>query len=189
VLGLTASGVVVQESEEETITSSMVTGIKQLVMCIQGEYVFNVGCTGFKWDVTNGGANPTDTALGTTTNWDKAMAEDKNLGWRPIWRNPAPFIPDQVEKFDLVLHYGMQGRGPDLVKAYGRAGIPVVIIDFGYLKRGSTDDLRPEETRGFTPPCWLNIQGRRTLRRNRPRLDQAVRSKPLVRLRLGLRRG
>lgn len=79
VLGLTASGVVVQESEEETITSQMVTGLEQLVMRIQGEYAFNVGCKGFKWDVTNGGANPTDTALGTTTNWDKAMAEDKNL--------------------------------------------------------------------------------------------------------------
>jgi hypothetical protein len=38
-----------------------------------------VGCKGFKWDVANGGANSTDTALGTTTNRDKAMAEDKNL--------------------------------------------------------------------------------------------------------------
>lgn len=66
------------------------------------------------------------------------------LGWRPIWRNPAPFTPDQVEKFDLVLHYGMQGRGPDLVKAYGRAGIPVVIVDFGYLKRGSPHEPKPE---------------------------------------------
>ena len=59
--------VVIQESEEETITSQMVTGLEQLIMRIQGEYTFNVGRKGFKRDITNGGANPTDTALGTTT--------------------------------------------------------------------------------------------------------------------------
>jgi hypothetical protein len=79
ILGLTASGVVVQRSEEETISAQMVAGLEQLVMRIQGEYTFNVGCKGFKRDVTNGGANPTDTALGTTTNWDKDVTEDKNL--------------------------------------------------------------------------------------------------------------
>jgi hypothetical protein len=70
---------VVKESEEETITSQMVTGLEQLVMLIQGEYAFNVGCKGFKWDVTLRAAKPTDAALGSTTDWDKAMAEDKNL--------------------------------------------------------------------------------------------------------------
>jgi hypothetical protein len=70
---------VVQESEEETITSQMFISLEQLVMRIQGEYAFNVGCKGFKWDVTNGGANPTGAAPGTTTNRDKAMAEHKNL--------------------------------------------------------------------------------------------------------------
>lgn len=62
ILGLTASGVVVQRSEEETISAQMVTGLEQLVMRIQGEHAFNAGCKGFKRDVTDGGANPTDTA-------------------------------------------------------------------------------------------------------------------------------
>jgi len=56
-----------------------VTGVGHLLMRIQGEHAFNVGCKGFKRDVTDGGANPTDTALGTTTNWDKDVTEDKNL--------------------------------------------------------------------------------------------------------------
>jgi hypothetical protein len=59
--------VVIQESEEETITSQMVTCLGHLVMRIQVEDTFNEGYKGFKRDITNGGANPTDTALGTTT--------------------------------------------------------------------------------------------------------------------------
>jgi hypothetical protein len=31
---------------------------------------FAIGCPAAQWDVTNGGANPTDTALATSTNWD-----------------------------------------------------------------------------------------------------------------------
>ncbi|MGH9339528.1 MAG: major capsid protein, partial [Acidobacteriota bacterium] len=50
-----------------------------LVMRIQGEYAYNLRLRGFAWDVTNGGANPTDSALGTSTNWDKAATADKSL--------------------------------------------------------------------------------------------------------------
>ena len=32
-----------------------------------------------EWDVASGGANPTDAALATGTNWDKAVANDKPL--------------------------------------------------------------------------------------------------------------
>ena len=78
-LGLVADGVVISESEQSDIISEIVTGLENLVFRIQGEYAFNVKCKGFKWDVTNGGANPTDTALGTTTNWDKAATDNKDL--------------------------------------------------------------------------------------------------------------
>ena len=44
-----------------------------------GRVFFLIGYKGFKWGVTNSVTHPTDTALGTTTNWDKTMAEDKNL--------------------------------------------------------------------------------------------------------------
>lgn len=77
VLGLVEDGVVVEESEEDVIWTDRVTGLENLVYRIQGEFSFNVGCKGFKWDTSNGGANPTDAALGTTTNWDLAVSNIK----------------------------------------------------------------------------------------------------------------
>lgn len=79
VLGLVDGAVTVTESEEQEIVSEVVTGLENLVMRLQGEYAFNVGVKGFQWDVANGGPNPDDTALGVTTNWDKAATENKNL--------------------------------------------------------------------------------------------------------------
>lgn len=75
-LGLVAGGVEVLESEEREVVSDLVTGEENIRVRIQGEYAYSVGIRGFKWDTTNGGANPTDAALGTSTNWDK-IAEDK----------------------------------------------------------------------------------------------------------------
>lgn len=79
VLGLVDGAVTVTESEQEEIVSELVTGLENLVMRVQGEYAFNVGLRGFKWDVANGGANPDDTALGTTSNWDKVATSDKHI--------------------------------------------------------------------------------------------------------------
>jgi hypothetical protein len=77
-LGLTEQGLVVENSEQETMVTDLVTGLENLVVRLQGEYAFNLGVKGFKWDVTNGGANPSDTAVGTGTNWDVAMSSYKD---------------------------------------------------------------------------------------------------------------
>lgn len=79
VLGLTEMGLQAIFTEDQYITTEEVTGGEQIINRIQGEYAFNVGVKGFKWDVGNGGANPDDTALGTGTNWDKAVTSDKDL--------------------------------------------------------------------------------------------------------------
>lgn len=79
VLGLVQDAVVVTESEEQTLASDLVTGLANLVFRVQGEYAYNVACKGFAWDTANGGANPTDATLGTTTNWDKVATSDKDL--------------------------------------------------------------------------------------------------------------
>jgi len=50
-----------------------------LIFEIQGEYANTVSVTGFTWDTGNGGANPTDVALGTTTNWDKVITDVTGL--------------------------------------------------------------------------------------------------------------
>lgn len=77
--GLVENAVVVEESEERQIASDLITGLENLVMRIQGEYAFNLGVKGFAWDSTNGGSNPSDAAVGTSTNWDKVVTDNKNL--------------------------------------------------------------------------------------------------------------
>jgi len=79
-LGLVESAVVMEDSEEETMYTDVITGKENIVTRLQGEYAYNVGCKGSRWDVTNGGVNPNDAALGTSTNWDSVMDDVKDLG-------------------------------------------------------------------------------------------------------------
>lgn len=74
-LCLVPGGVIVKESEQRDIVNEIVTGLENLIVRMQGEYAFNLGIKGFTWDVTNGGANPTDAALATSTNWDKTSTD------------------------------------------------------------------------------------------------------------------
>jgi hypothetical protein len=78
-LGLVENGCVVEDSEEDMLHTEVITGQENLVTRLQGEYAYNVGLKGIKWDVTNGGVNPNDAALGTGTNWDSVMDSDKDL--------------------------------------------------------------------------------------------------------------
>lgn len=79
-LGLVDSAVVMEDSEEELMYTDVITGKENIVARLQGEYAYNVGCKGSAWDVTNGGVNPNDAALGTSTNWDIIMDDVKDLG-------------------------------------------------------------------------------------------------------------
>lgn len=72
-LGLVTNAVTMEDSEEELMYTDVITGKENIVARLQGEYAYNVGCKGAKWDVTNGGVNPSDAALGTSTNWDSVM--------------------------------------------------------------------------------------------------------------------
>lgn len=79
-LGLTENSVVLEDSEEELLYTDVITGNENIVARLQGEFAYNVGCKGFRWDPANGGVNPDDTALGTGTNWDVVMDSVKDLG-------------------------------------------------------------------------------------------------------------
>jgi len=79
ILGLVEGAIQVEESEAEEIESQIITGLENLVFRIQGEHAFTIGVKGFTWDVTNGGANPDDTAVATASNWDKSASYDKDL--------------------------------------------------------------------------------------------------------------
>jgi hypothetical protein len=78
VLGLTAGAIQLIDTETNDLIIDDVTGLEQLVRRYQGEYAFNVGLKGFQWDVTNGGANPAAAALGTGSNWDKVVTDNKD---------------------------------------------------------------------------------------------------------------
>lgn len=78
-LGLVQDGVMIEDSEEETIHTELVTGLENLVVRLQGEFTYSLGLKGFAWDIANGGANPDDTAVALGTNWDSVMDSGKDL--------------------------------------------------------------------------------------------------------------
>jgi hypothetical protein len=69
-LGLTAGALELLNSESENVIFDIVTGNENLIARIQGEYAYTIGMKGFTYDLTNGGVNPNNTAIGTGTNWD-----------------------------------------------------------------------------------------------------------------------
>lgn len=78
VLGLTEGAIQLIDTEPTDIVIDDVTGLEQLVRRYQGEYGFNLGLKGYKYDVSNGGANPDATALGTGSNWDSNTTSIKD---------------------------------------------------------------------------------------------------------------
>jgi hypothetical protein len=77
-LGLTAGGAIVENTEEEELIVQDVTGNENLAVRMQGEFAYNVGIKGFKWDTTQG-ANPTNAALGTGANWKAVRQSYKDF--------------------------------------------------------------------------------------------------------------
>lgn len=77
-LGLNAGHAI--DSEDMMLASQLITGLENLAVRLQGEYSYNIGLRGFSYDQANGGVNPSDAALATATNWDKAYASIKDLG-------------------------------------------------------------------------------------------------------------
>lgn len=75
---LVPDAVKVTDSEEDRM-HVILTSAENVMARLQGEFAHNVQCKGFAWDNTNGGINPTDAALATTTNWDKVATSHKNL--------------------------------------------------------------------------------------------------------------
>jgi hypothetical protein len=78
ILGLVEGAGLCIETNQEEIAFDRITGLVNLIWDFQAEYEFAIELKGYKWDVGNGGANPTDGTLGTTGNWDKVASQDKN---------------------------------------------------------------------------------------------------------------
>lgn len=78
-LGLTPGAVLVSQNGDYTDNVETKNGDENIIRTYQAEWSYNVGIQGFAWDKTNGGKSPTNTALGTATNWDRYATSDKDL--------------------------------------------------------------------------------------------------------------
>jgi hypothetical protein len=77
-LGLVPGAIEVVESETPTMVTDLVTGYENIFNRIQGEHAYNLRLKGLRWKVASGN-NPTDAALTTGSNWEKAVASNKLL--------------------------------------------------------------------------------------------------------------
>ena len=77
-LGLVEGAALVENTEEQEVVIQDVTGLQTLGIRYQGEFAYNLGLKGFKWDTTSGGANPTLAATKDGNNWDVAFADLKD---------------------------------------------------------------------------------------------------------------
>lgn len=77
-LGLTAGAIRIKADTQLTdVFAERISGLENLTFRIQGERDWFLGIKGYAYDVTSGGANPDNTALGTSTNWDLAATSYK----------------------------------------------------------------------------------------------------------------
>lgn len=75
ILGLTEDAVSVNQSEDSTIYSEIVTGKESLFMRLQGETAHTIGIRGFAY---TGTANPTDAELAATANYSYSFGDIKS---------------------------------------------------------------------------------------------------------------
>jgi hypothetical protein len=50
-------------------------------------------------------------------------------------RSVSDYTPQQVESFDRIALFGLQGKGPMVLRDYERANVPVHVVDYGYVRR------------------------------------------------------
>jgi hypothetical protein len=78
-LGLTQGAILLRVDGQLTAPLvEQVGGLENITLRIQAEADWFLGIKGYAWDTQNGGANPDDTALGTSTNWDLASTSYKH---------------------------------------------------------------------------------------------------------------
>ncbi len=78
VLSLVPGAIEVSDNSDLITNMETNNGNQRIETTWQADYTFQIGLKGYAWDVTNGGASPDDAAIGTGTNWDKAVAFGKH---------------------------------------------------------------------------------------------------------------
>ena len=78
-LGLVEDAVALTESEERELIFEKLSGFENIMYRYQAEFAYNARVSGFAWDMSNGGVNPTSGALATSANWLNVTTSAKNL--------------------------------------------------------------------------------------------------------------
>lgn len=78
VLSLTAGAAMVHDARDLISNIQTVNGKERIETTLQLDYSFGVGLRGYAWDTANGGASPSDAALGTGSNWDRVATSIKH---------------------------------------------------------------------------------------------------------------
>lgn len=79
-LGLTSGAIVVDRNNDWMANEETKNGDENIKRTWQAEWTFELGIKGHAWDKANGGPSPTQAALLTSTNWDKIVTSNKDLG-------------------------------------------------------------------------------------------------------------
>ena len=69
----------VQETRTMEMFEDLKTGNENVTVEMQGEHDFTVSMKAFSWDEASGGRNPTDSALGTASNWNAVVDNYKDF--------------------------------------------------------------------------------------------------------------
>lgn len=78
VLSLVSGAATVMDGSQVVVNTETKNGSQRIVTTMQADYDFGIGIKGYTWDTTNGGKSPTDADIGTGTNWDKVVTDNKH---------------------------------------------------------------------------------------------------------------
>lgn len=78
VLGLVTDAITIYDPGDVITNVETTNGKVRIETTFQADYTFGVALKGYSWDVTNGGASPTDAELATGSNWDKIVTDIKH---------------------------------------------------------------------------------------------------------------
>lgn len=59
----------------------------------------------------------------------------RELGHEVRILHKSDHTPGQLAGCDIVVTFGLHGKGEQLIKDYGAAGVPIVVVDYGYFRR------------------------------------------------------
>ncbi len=77
-LGLVENAIVVEDNGDFFANTETSNGDENITRTYQAEWTYNLSLKGYTWDTAAGGKSPTDTEIGTGSNWDATATSVKD---------------------------------------------------------------------------------------------------------------